>query len=116
VVQAIDQAPHSARLSDISPLARSRRRRDGEIILDSAAYAGSAIATCVFLQESAEDKEPLIDSTQSSGGPLVTLDPEDASSIISRIRTEGREEMTTIIESGENASEMKKNLEAVNRP
>jgi hypothetical protein len=29
---------------------------------------------------------------------------------------EGREEMTTIIESGKNASEMKKNLEAVNRP
>jgi hypothetical protein len=29
---------------------------------------------------------------------------------------EGREEMTTIIESGKNASEVKKNLEAVNRP
>ena len=29
---------------------------------------------------------------------------------------EGREEMTTIIESGTNASEVKQNLEAVNRP
>jgi hypothetical protein len=29
---------------------------------------------------------------------------------------EGREKMTTVIESGRNASEVKKNLEAVNRP
>jgi hypothetical protein len=29
---------------------------------------------------------------------------------------EGREEMTTIIESGKNASEMKRNVKAVNRP
>jgi hypothetical protein len=29
---------------------------------------------------------------------------------------EGREEMKTIIGSGKNANEMKKNLEAVNRP
>ena len=48
-------------------------------------------------------------------GAVEHLEQQAGCRMISATR-EGREEMKTIIGSGKNADEMKKNLEAVNRP